>query len=123
MDADPGPPHDLLADALEQVAKARVPWIGDHMRAQQAPDLRSAPPLSADGALAAALLACSGIAWVVTARLVTADMQVGLLTSPLGSFVGTWAAMMAAMMLPFSRIYRSRPKHRTHLVPASTGRV
>jgi len=49
------------------------------MRAQQAPDLRSAPPLSADGALAAALLACSGIAWVVTARLVTADMQVGLL--------------------------------------------
>jgi predicted metal-binding membrane protein len=86
------------------------------MRAQQAPRLHNAPPLSAGGPLAALLLACSGIAWLVTARLATADMQVGLLTSPLGAssmdqmpamgmppvgaFVGTWAVMMAAMMLP-----------------------
>jgi predicted metal-binding membrane protein len=86
------------------------------MRAQQAPRLRNAPSLLENSALAALLLACSGAAWLVTAQLTTADMQVGLLTSPLvassadqmsamgvpplGAFVGMWAVMMAAMMLP-----------------------
>src|SRR5262249_2812613 len=85
----------------------------------QAPRLRSAPPFSNGGMLAALLLACSGVAWVATAQLATSDMQVGLLTSPLGafsmngmaamaamaipplgSFVAQWGIMMAAMMLP-----------------------
>jgi predicted metal-binding membrane protein len=90
------------------------------MCAQPAPRLRSAPPVVESSALAALLLTCSGTAWLVVAQLTTADMQVGLLTSPLatvtssadqmtaiamgmpqlGTFVGMWAVMMAAMMLP-----------------------
>lgn len=86
------------------------------MHAQQAPRLRSAPSLSANGALLALLVACSSAAWLITAHLTSAEMQVGLLTSPLvassadqmtamgmpplGFFVGMWAVMMAAMMLP-----------------------
>jgi membrane-bound metal-dependent hydrolase YbcI (DUF457 family) len=86
------------------------------MHAQQVPRLRSAPSLSENGALVAVLVACTSAAWLVTAQLTSADMQVGLLTSPLvvssadqmtamgmpplGSFVGMWAVMMAAMMLP-----------------------
>lgn len=86
------------------------------MHAQQSSRLRNAPSLVESGALVVLLLACSGAAWLVTTRLTTADMQVGLLTSPLvissidqmtamgmppfGPFVGMWAIMMAAMMLP-----------------------
>ena len=86
------------------------------MRAQQASRLHSVLPSSKGGALAVLLLACSGTAWLVTAQLAPADMQIGLLTSPLvassadqmtamgmpplGAFVGMWTVMMAAMMLP-----------------------
>jgi predicted metal-binding membrane protein len=86
------------------------------MRAQQAPHLHNTPSRLESSTLAALLLASSGVAWLVTAQLTTADMQVGLLTSPLvsssmdqmtamempplGSFIGMWAVMMAAMMLP-----------------------
>lgn len=86
------------------------------MRAPQAPRVRSAPSLSENGALVVLLVACTSAAWLVAAQLTSPDMQVGLLTSPLiassadqmsamgmppiGSFVGMWAVMMAAMMLP-----------------------
>src|SRR5262245_32545374 len=90
------------------------------MRTQQASRLRSGPPLLANSALVALLLVCSGAAWLLTAQLTTVDMQVGLLTSPLdvlpavqmmdqmttmgmpslAPFVGMWAIMMVAMMLP-----------------------
>ena len=86
------------------------------MHTQQSPRLRSAPSLSANGALVALLVACSSAAWLATAHLTTADMQVGLLTSPLvassadqmtamgmpprGFFVVMWPVMMAAMMVP-----------------------
>jgi predicted metal-binding membrane protein len=86
------------------------------MCAPQAPHLHNTPSRSESSTLAALLLASSGVAWLVTAQLTTADMQVGLLTSPLvsssmdqmtavdmlplGSFIGMWAVMMAAMMLP-----------------------
>jgi predicted metal-binding membrane protein len=86
------------------------------MRAQQAPHLHSTPSWFASATLAAVLLAISGVAWLVTAQLTTADMQVGLLTSPLvpsamdqmtamampplGSFIAMWSMMMAAMMIP-----------------------
>jgi predicted metal-binding membrane protein len=90
------------------------------MRAQQAPHLRNTPSLVAKSALAALLLAWSGAAWLLTAQLTSVDMRMGLLTSPLamssmdqmtdqmsamgmpplGSFVGMWAVMIAAMMLP-----------------------
>jgi predicted metal-binding membrane protein len=86
------------------------------MCAQKAPRFRSAPPLPEGGALAALLLACSGAAWLVTTQLMSAEMKVGLLTSPqvtssadqmnamgmppLGSFIGIWAVMMVAMLVP-----------------------
>src|SRR5215472_4858411 len=99
MDTDPGASHHLPADALEQTRKGRVQWIREHkhMRTQQAPRLRYAPPVLENSALAAVLLVCSGAAWLVVARLTTVDMQVGLLTSPL---VASSAAPMTAMGMP-----------------------
>ncbi len=87
------------------------------MRAQPpVPRLRGVPTLSAHGALIALLVACSSAAWLVSAQLTSADMQAGLLTSPLvgssadrivpmgmpslGAFVGMWALMVVAMMFP-----------------------
>jgi predicted metal-binding membrane protein len=79
--------------------------------------------LSPGDARIALLLAFAGAAWLFSARLATADMRQGVLTSAppamassgqmgnpgsmamsmsmgLGVFIGSWSVMMAAMMLP-----------------------
>jgi predicted metal-binding membrane protein len=52
-------------------------------------------------AVAAALLAVAGLAWIATARRMT-GMDAGPWTDPgtLGFFLSTWSLMMTAMMLP-----------------------
>ena len=77
-----------------------------------------AAPTSAGSAVIVFLLALAGSAWLVTARLATADMRLGVLTGtpemsmgsqmgaagqmPLGvgAFIGAWTLMMVAMMVP-----------------------
>lgn len=80
---------------------------------------RAGAALPAGSALVAILLGVAGGAWLVSARLATPDMRLGVLTgaSPmlassqigmppgemsmgLGLFIATWAVMMVAMMLP-----------------------
>lgn len=81
-------------------------------------DHRAGAPLPSGSALAAILLGVAGGAWLISARLATPDMRLGLLTgtssmsasSPmgtpgsmamgLGTFIATWTVMMVAMMLP-----------------------
>jgi predicted metal-binding membrane protein len=79
----------------------------------------AAPP--AGSALVAVLLGVAGGAWLVSARLATPDMRLGVLTGTstmsassqssqmgmpgtmsmgLGVFIATWAVMMVAMMVP-----------------------
>lgn len=79
---------------------------------------RAGAALPASSAPIVILLGMAGGAWLVTARLATADMRLGVLTgaSPmsmnggmgatgpmsmsLGAFIGIWTVMMVAMMAP-----------------------
>jgi predicted metal-binding membrane protein len=88
---------------------------------------RASAALPAGGALVAVLLGVAGVAWLVSARLATPDMRLGVLTGAstmstnsassqmgmpgamsmgsmgsmgLGGFIATWAVMMVAMMVP-----------------------
>lgn len=82
------------------------------------PRRRAGTSMPAGSAEMVVLLGLAGCAWLVSARLATADMRLGVLTgapmmsmsgqmsaaSPmtmgLGGFVGIWTVMMAAMMVP-----------------------
>lgn len=84
---------------------------------------RAGAALPAGSALVAVLLGVAGGAWLVSARLATPDMRLGVLTGTstmstrtmsassqmgmpgamsmgLGVFIATWAVMMVAMMVP-----------------------
>ena len=82
---------------------------------------RAGAALPAGSALVAVLLGVAGGAWLLSARLATPEMRLGVLTgtSPmpasiqmgmpaamslgfmgLGAFIATWAIMMVAMMVP-----------------------
>lgn len=79
---------------------------------------RAGAALPAGSALVAVLLGVAGGAWLVSARLATPDMRLGILTEAstmsagsqmgmpgamsmsLGVFIVTWAVMMVAMMIP-----------------------
>jgi predicted metal-binding membrane protein len=79
---------------------------------------RAGAALPAGSALVAILLGVAGGAWLVSARLATPDMRLGVLTGAsampassqmgmsgamprgLGVFIATWAVMMVAMMVP-----------------------
>jgi predicted metal-binding membrane protein len=79
---------------------------------------RDGAPRLADGALVAILLGLAGSAWLISARLSTPDMRLGLLTTApamsapgqmgrsgsmsmgLSVFIATWTVMMVAMMVP-----------------------
>lgn len=79
---------------------------------------RHGAALPADSALVAILLGLAGCAWLISARLATPDMRLGVLTgaSPMfgrsqmgipgsmsmspGVFIATWTVMMVAMMVP-----------------------
>ncbi|HLJ82263.1 MAG TPA: DUF2182 domain-containing protein [Ktedonobacterales bacterium] len=79
---------------------------------------RAGAALPASSAPVVILLGMAGGAWLITARLATADMRLGVLTgaSPmsmsggmgaagpmsmsLGTFIGIWTVMMVAMMAP-----------------------
>jgi predicted metal-binding membrane protein len=82
---------------------------------------RAGAALPADTALMAVLLGVAGGAWLVSARLATPDMRLGVLTGTstisassqmgtmgmsgamsmdLGVFITTWTIMMVAMMIP-----------------------
>jgi predicted metal-binding membrane protein len=87
------------------------------------PGHRASAARPAGSALVAVLLGAAGGAWLVSARLATPDMRVGVLTGAgmmsassqmgktgmpgsgamsmgLGVFIATWAVMMVAMMVP-----------------------
>jgi predicted metal-binding membrane protein len=79
---------------------------------------RAGAVLPAGGARVAVLLGVAGGAWLVSARLATPDMRLGVLTGAstmsassqmpmpgamsmgLGGFIATWTVMMVAMMVP-----------------------
>src|SRR5262249_46303368 len=79
---------------------------------------RAGAALPSGSALVAVLLVVEGGAWLLSARLATPDMRLGVLTGPatmsasrqmgmpaamsmgLGVFIGTWTVMMVAMMVP-----------------------
>jgi len=83
---------------------------------------RDAAPLPAGSALVAILLGVAGSAWLISARLATPDMRLGVLTGAalmsargqmgmpgstsmsmsmgLSAFIATWTVMMVAMMVP-----------------------
>ena len=79
---------------------------------------RDGAPLPASSALVAILLGLAGGAWLISARLATPDMRLGVLTGPsmisarsqmgmpgsasmgLSVFIATWTVMMVAMMVP-----------------------
>ena len=79
---------------------------------------RAGAALPAGSALVAVLLGVAGGAWLVSARLATPDLRLGVLTGAstmsasshmgmpgvmsmgLGVFIATWAVMMVAMMVP-----------------------
>ena len=79
---------------------------------------RDGAPLPAGGALVAILLGLACSAWLISARLATPDMRLGVLTGAsmmsassqmgmpestslgLSGFIATWTVMMVAMMVP-----------------------
>jgi len=81
-------------------------------------DYRNDAALSASRAFVAVLLGVAGGAWLLSARLATPDMRLGVLTGAammptrgrlgmpgpmpmgLGAFIATWTVMMVAMMVP-----------------------
>ncbi|HWE64498.1 MAG TPA: DUF2182 domain-containing protein [Chloroflexota bacterium] len=82
------------------------------------PGNRNGARLPAGSALAAILLGLAGSAWLISARLATPDMRLGVLTGApmmsapsqmgmsgppsmgLGIFIASWTVMMVAMMVP-----------------------
>jgi predicted metal-binding membrane protein len=86
--------------------------------------------------LAGVLLALAGAAWLLTSRLSTPDMRVGILTGaqpmdqemrpwPLAAalFLVTWVVMMAAMMLPSIVPFTVRMARLMRVHAASGGRT
>ena len=79
---------------------------------------RDGAPLPTGSALVAILLGVAGGAWLISARLATPDMRLGVLTGAsmmsassqmgmpgsmsmgLSVFIATWTVMMVAMMVP-----------------------
>lgn len=90
----------------------------EHETSNGLPVLREGAAVPAGGILVALLLGLAGSAWLLSARLATPDMRLGVLTgasmqsasSQMGMsrsmstsvsvFVATWAVMMVAMMVP-----------------------
>ncbi|HKO24396.1 MAG TPA: DUF2182 domain-containing protein, partial [Chloroflexota bacterium] len=90
----------------------------EHQMSDGLSDHRHGAALPANSALVASLLGLAGCAWLISARLATPDMRLGVLTgaamtstgSPmgmpsslsmgLGGFIVTWTVMMVAMMIP-----------------------
>ena len=90
----------------------------EHRMSDRLSGHRDGAALPASSALVAILLGLSGGAWLISARLATPDMRLGVLTgaarmsarSPMGmpssmsmglsGFIATWTVMMVAMMVP-----------------------
>jgi predicted metal-binding membrane protein len=90
----------------------------EHEMSDGLSDYRRAAALPAGSALVAILLGLAGGAWLISARLATPDMRMGVLTgaammsarSPMGmpssmsmglsAFIAIWTVMMVAMMVP-----------------------
>jgi len=92
----------------------------EHQTSDGLTNNRDAAPLSAGSALVAILLGVAGGAWLISARLATPDMRLGVLTGAamvsarsqmsmpgstsmsmgLSAFIATWTVMMVAMMVP-----------------------